>query len=121
MLRCRGSMEAERRPFVSPAEDDDPDRVDEQIDSGFDDAIHSRANEATIRDAIRQLPPKMGRVAWLCWVERLKQSSNDADEITVSKVMQMSDSMIRRYLRQAVAMLEKDPVIQAIRDDVGHR
>lgn len=66
-----------------------------------------------LEDAIRRLPGNERRVAWMRWVEDYPVTDPDGPSIT--SVLGISDSMVRRYLRAARERLGRDPAVVALR------
>lgn len=107
--------------LVGLADDDDADFPDEQRDPGVDDAVLARIGERRLRQLIRALPGKMAQVAWLRWIEGYQEHSDDPKERTIASLLVISDSMVRRYLRNARALLTQHAEVQAMRSDLGAR
>lgn len=83
-------------------------------DDDGEDAWVAEMAASELRDAIRRLPEKERQVMWLRWVEDLPVTDSDGPSIT--SVLGISDSMVRRYERLAKERLRTDPVVLAIRD-----
>jgi len=103
------------------ADDNDADFPDEQRNAGADDAVVARIDDRRLRQLIRALPGKMAQVAWLRWIEGYQEHSDDPEERTIASLLAISDSMVRRYLRNARERLSQHSEVQAMRSGLGAR
>lgn len=85
---------------------------------GTDDenAWIARINEQELRCAIRELPEPLRNTAWMKWIDDFPITS--PDDVSITSVLGISDSMVRRNIREAKAALALNPVVAALRKDL---
>lgn len=99
-----GSEEAIADPYEIP--DDDGE-----------EAWISAMSVQDLRRAIRKLPEPLRSVAWMRWIADMPITAPEGTSLM--SVLGVSDSLIRRRLRQAEAELAKDPKVAALRQDIA--
>jgi DNA-directed RNA polymerase specialized sigma24 family protein len=114
-------MKVREAGLAALVDDEAADLPDVQRDTGAEEAILARMGAQRLRQLIRRLPRKMAQVAWLRWIEGYPEHSDDARQETVASVLHISDSMVRRYLREARERLTQKSEVQAIRNDLRSR
>lgn len=112
------SMLEGRRRLVRFSEDGEDAASEQIVDGSTEDIVLSGIDESTLRQVMRDLPPKVGRVAWLSWVEGFQASSKDSSEVTVASTLGISDRMVRKHLTRARELITQHPFVQAQRHDM---
>ena len=98
-----GLAENDRDPYEIPGNDDE-------------DAWIAAMNVRELREAIRELPEALMSTAWMKWIDDFPITSPDGASIT--SVLGISDSMVRRNIREARASLALNPIVAALREDL---
>jgi hypothetical protein len=115
------AMRAERDHYVLESDSDGDDeglpasadtpRTDEE------EALLEAIGADAIKDAIRRLPnQQLRRAAWLRWVDEYPITAEPV-ELSITSMLNVSDSMVRRLIRQAKQLLQADPTIAALKAD----
>lgn len=99
----RDLAENDQDPYEIPGNDDE-------------DAWISRMNVRELKQAIRELPEPLIRTAWMKWVDDFPITS--PDDASITSVLGISDSMVRRNIREAKAALALNPIVTALREDL---
>lgn len=103
------------RHAISDLADNDRDPY-EIPDNDDEDAWIARMNVRELKQAIRELPEPLIRTAWMKWVDDFPITSPDEESIT--SILGISDSMVRRNIREAKATLALNPIVAALREDL---
>jgi hypothetical protein len=106
--------ELERHAIIDLAEND-PDPY-ELPDSDDEDAWIARMNVRELRQAIRELPEPLRSTARMKWIDDFPITS--PDDVSITSVLGISDSMVRRNIREARATLALNPIVAALREDL---
>jgi hypothetical protein len=114
-------MIREREHRVAFSDDEEHGAPEYQTDIGAEDDILAGIDAEAIREAIRQLPFRLRQAAWLRWIVGLQVESRDPEEPTITKVMKVTDRMVRYYLDEAAERLRENPILKALLSDYGLR
>lgn len=105
--------ELERHAIVDSADDEqDPYEI---AGADGEDAWIAAMNVHHLKQAIRALPAPVMKAAWMRWVDDLPITAPSG--VSITAVLGVSDSMVRRRLRQAEAALSLNPKVTALRED----
>lgn len=77
----------------------------------------AKMNAQELRMAIRELPEPLMSTAWMKWVEDFPITS--PDDVSITSVLGISDSMVRRNIRAAKSVLALNPTVAALREDLS--
>jgi hypothetical protein len=106
--------ELERHAISDLAENDrDPYEIP---DNDGEDAWIARMNLRELRQAIRELPEPLLSTAWMKWIDDFPITS--PDDVSITSTLGISDSMVRRDIREAKAALALSPIVAALREDL---
>lgn len=103
------------RHAISDVAENDPDPY-KLPDSDDEDAWIARMNVQELRQAIRELPEPLRSTARMKWIDDLPITS--PDDVSITSVLGVSDSMVRRNIRDAKAALALNPIVAALREDL---
>jgi hypothetical protein len=91
--------------------------AEEQDQKRVEDDVLERIDERVLLRAIRKLPPRQSRAAFLVWVEG--RPVEGEDDGSAAKVLDVTPRGVYKLLANAKTTLTSDPVIRTMLDDAS--